>query len=297
MTRRPRFRRDSSDLGLRLTPRDVEILRQVSRHRFLNSRQIAVLVRGSSQQILRRLQRLYHHGYLDRPRAQVRYFSEDKMQPLVYGLGRAGTRVVADPEHPLPRLDNRNVKQVYLQHTLLVADVMVAFVQACRRKGAPRLIEEDELSADTRRADDFRWSATVARQSERRRVGVIPDRVFALESPTTGERVLYFVEADRSTMPVTRHSLNKSSLLRKLLSYEATWQQGVQREKFGCERFRVLIVTSGTKRIDSAVAACGELSRGRGLFLFTDADSLRASADALTHPWRNASGGTEPLTR
>jgi len=294
--RRPRFERDSNKLGLRLTSRDLEILRHVSRHRFLSSRQIGLLVGGSNQQILRRLQRLYHHRYLDRPRVQIQYFSHPGMQPLVYGLGRAGAQVLAEPGDAPKRYDNRNVKQLYLQHTLLVADVVIAFELACRRRGAPKFVSEVDLAASPSHPDAFRWSVDIARGSERKRVGVVPDYVFALEAPGSRERVLFFVEADRSTMPVKRHSLNKSSLLRKLIAYEATWQQGVHREKFGCDRFRMLTVTTSAKRIDSAIAACGELSRGRGLFLFTDAKSLQASTSVLSHPWRNATGGTETIS-
>jgi hypothetical protein len=48
---------------MQLTNRDREMVRQVFRHRFLRSSQIAALVGGSKQAVLRRLQLLYHHGY------------------------------------------------------------------------------------------------------------------------------------------------------------------------------------------------------------------------------------------
>jgi hypothetical protein len=41
---------------MEMTARDAEILRMVNRHRFLRSHQIADLVGGSGQQVLRRLQ-------------------------------------------------------------------------------------------------------------------------------------------------------------------------------------------------------------------------------------------------
>jgi len=64
----PRFKRSPAVNPIRLTERDQDILRHVRRHRFLLSDHIQALVPGSRQQILRRLQRLFHHGYLDRPR-------------------------------------------------------------------------------------------------------------------------------------------------------------------------------------------------------------------------------------
>ena len=45
----------------------------------------------------------------------------------------------------------------------------------------------------------FQWSVTVRQSQETKRVGVVPDRVFALEHRTTGARVVFFVEADRAT--------------------------------------------------------------------------------------------------
>jgi hypothetical protein len=57
-----------------LTQRDRQRVRRVFQHRFLRSTHILSLLGGSRQQILRRLQLLYHHGCLDRPRAQVDYY-------------------------------------------------------------------------------------------------------------------------------------------------------------------------------------------------------------------------------
>lgn len=217
------------------------------------------------------------------------------MQPLAYGLGRASAQVITERGEQPRRYDNRNVKQLYLQHTLLVADVVIAFELACRGRSTLKFVSERDLVAASK-DPGIGWFVNIDWEGERKRVGVVPDAVFALEATATRERILFFVEADRSTMPVTRHSLNKSSLLRKLLAYEATWQQGVHREKFGCDRFRVLTVTTSANRVDSAVAACGKLSRGRGLFLFAEAKLLRSSADVLAHPWRNAGGGTDSIS-
>jgi hypothetical protein len=85
--RLPRFKRDSAIAPFQLTERDYEIIRQVSRHRFLRSPQIVALAGGSPQQIVRRLQLLYHHGYLERPQAQLRYFRTGGSHHMAYGLG------------------------------------------------------------------------------------------------------------------------------------------------------------------------------------------------------------------
>jgi len=273
---------------MRLTPRDLEILRHVARHRFLNSSQIATLIGGSAQQLLRRLQRLFHGGHLDRPRAQLSYFTPGGTRPMVYGLARAGARALAVPGQTRASPDNRTVKQLYLQHTLLVADAMIAFQRACRAGHAPRLLQEEDLAPGRPPSTAFKWTVPVARGDERRRTGLFPDRTFALEDTATGERVLCFLEADRATMPVTRRSLMQSSYIRKLLAYEATWTQGVHRERFGVSRFRVLTVTTTPARATHLAAACEGLTRARGLFLFTDIASITAAPSVLTLDWISA---------
>ena len=273
---------------MRLTPRDLEILRHVARHRFLNSAQIAALTGGSAQQLLRRLQGLFHSGHLDRPRAQLSYFTSGGTRPMVYGLARAGARALAAPGQNRTSPDNRTVKQLYLQHTLLVADSMIAFQRACRGGHAPRLLQEENLAPGQPPSTAFKWTVPVTRGDERRRTGLFPDRTFALEDAATGERVLYFLEADRATMPVTRRSLTQSSFLRKLLAYEATWTQELHRERFGVKRFRVLTVTTTPARAANLAAACDGLTRARGLFLFTNIEAITTTPSVLALEWITA---------
>src|ERR1700740_1474351 len=73
-TRRPRFRRASEPPAFRLTDDDVEIVRQVARHRLIRSTHVATLVGRSLARTNDRLQRLFHGGYVDRPRAQFDRF-------------------------------------------------------------------------------------------------------------------------------------------------------------------------------------------------------------------------------
>lgn len=267
--RLPRFTRVADALGCVLMERDTEILRWVARFRFLNSAQLIRLTGGSPQPILRRLQRLYHHGYLDRPRAQIDYFHRGGSKPLVYGLGRKATVVLFPDGDARPRLDNHLVGRLYLQHTLLIADVLIALELACRQKPELRFLSADQL----RRDDGFHWAVTVRHRNQAKRVGLIPDGVFALED-RCGERAYFFLEADRGTMPVRRGSLNQSSFFRKLLAYEATWSQGLHEHRFGFHRFRVLTVTQSRKRAEHLAEAAEALPRGHGLFVFASLADL-----------------------
>src|SRR5258708_2434392 len=90
MSRLPRFKRVSPVAPIQLTERERDIIRLVHRHRFLRSRQIVSLMGGSEQQVVRRLQILFHHGYLERPRAQIQYYERGGSRAIAYGLGSKG---------------------------------------------------------------------------------------------------------------------------------------------------------------------------------------------------------------
>lgn len=109
------------------------------------------------------------------------------------------------------------------------------------------------------------------------------------------QRVLYFVEADRGTMPVQRDGLARSSIQRKLLAYEATWMQQLHQSRFGWNRFRVLTITSSVERLRHIREACRQLQGGGGLFLFTDTDSMSVAVNVLAHPWRTFHEGLSTL--
>ena len=291
--RLPRFKRASTVAPIQLTERDREILRLVHRHRFLRSYQIITLLGGSPQQLSRRLQLLYHHGYLERPRAQLQYYERGGSRSIAYGLGNKGgtllKREFGIPVSPASWSEkNRAVGRIYLEHALLVTDVMVSFEIACRNRGDVRLMYEDQLALTSER-QPFQWRVMVHKG---RRLGVIPDRVFALEYPDhTGkvQRVHFFLEADRGTMPVKRRNLSQTSFYRKLVAYEATWSRNIHQSELGIQRFRVLTVTTSAARVNSLIDACSELKRGHRLFLFADQSIL--SGDLLSSVWKTGKPG------
>ena len=271
---------------MHLTKRDREIIKLVHRHRFLRSHQIVALSGGSPQQVLRRLQLLYQHKYLERPRAQLEYYKKGGSRPMVYGLSNKGGKLLKQ-ELGVPAAwseKNHDIGQVFLEHALLVSDVMVSIELACRKSGNVRLLYEDQLVLESKQ-NPFQWHVKVP--DHRVTLGVVPDRVFALEfQDQTGQtqRIHFFLEADRGTMPVVRSGLTQTSFYRKLLAYEATWAQKVHQRKLNIHRFRVLTVTTNAMRVKSLLDACSRLKRGHGLFLFADRSVLEK--DPFSPVWQ-----------
>jgi hypothetical protein len=282
--RNPRFKRVPAVAPLWPTERDWQIIKLVHRHRFLRSDQIIALIDGSRQQLLRRLALLFHHGYLERPRAQLVRPEHGGSHKIVYGLGRKGGTLLRQRfgltvyAHSWSER-NHVFGRIYLEHALFVADVMVAIELACRKRGDVELLYEDELAIYAEK-QPFRWQVQVGRGPK---LGVVPDRVFALDFTDAAgqrQRIHFFLEADRGTMPVKRRTLSQTSFLRKMLTYVATWHQGIHQRQLGINRFRVLTVTTIPKRVETLVQACSELPRGQGLFLFADSSIL--TEDMLT---------------
>src|ERR1035438_2781845 len=151
--RLPRFKRAAAVATIELTDRDREIIRLVHRFRFVRSTHICSLIVGSPQQLLRRLKLLYHHGFLERPRAQLDYYHRGGSHHIVYGLGSKSAAFLQrdlDPGSGNVRWDekNRAVGRIFLEHALLVGDVMVAIELACRQTGIQLLTARDLAVAD-----------------------------------------------------------------------------------------------------------------------------------------------------
>ncbi len=297
--RTPRFRRVKPP-SFQLTKRDVALMRAVYDHRLLDSNQIVALVGGSAQQVRRRLKLLFNAGHLDRPRVQVaEYFAQPGTNPMVYALGTKGAAILVENGCPDARVDwsakNRSIRHRFLKHTLLVADIMVAFSVSCRMHGNVRLIPFEEILATTapertkRMRHPQTWRVTLPKIGS---VGLTPDKIFGLEfqdRPEGKNRVYFFLEADRGTMPVERSNPKQTSFDKKLRVYHETYRRKLHTERFGIKNFRVLTVTTSKERVATMVRVAGALQGLQGLFLFAEVDGL-ATGEVLAIPWINGRG-------
>src|ERR1700687_1101252 len=150
-TRRPRFRRASDPPAFRVTDDDVEIVRQLARHRFLRSPHIAALLGRSLDRTNDRLLRLFHAGYLDRPRAQLDRFPSGSPH-LVYALADRGARLLIEcdgTEFANVQWSRRNrlAGRPFIEHQLEIMDFYVGLECAARARGDVPLIHPNEMVA------------------------------------------------------------------------------------------------------------------------------------------------------
>ena len=282
VARRPRFKRVSDFRNTRLTNRDRAILSTVSRFRFLTTSHILSLVSGSRQNIIRRLQRLYHAGFLDRPKAQLPLRFAGELAELVYAPTCKGiAQTMALGETTVWKKTYRPVSSLFLKHALSISDALIFIETACRLRGAHFVPEKDIFDSTQCKAAAKRlqWRITIKSGRFTEKVGIIPDAAFAIEKQDESgiHRRWYFLEADRGTMPLYRKSLRLSSIRRKALSYLQSRRSKVLKEQFGIPGFQVLFVSRSKDRLKRMKDVCREAMQGRdaSLFLFASIDDLK----------------------
>lgn len=273
---------------MRLTDRDKAILLAVSRYRFLTTSHILSLVPGSRQNIVRRLQRLYHAGFLDRPRAQLPLRYAGELSEFVYSPTRKTLfHVAAESGETDSWGERKSVSSLFLAHSLSVSDALIRLEADCRLRGTIFIPERDILAAHPARiASRLAWRVTVREGADTESVGVIPDAAFAVERPDHSgmpRRWYFFLEADRGTMPLHRKSLRQSSINRKVLAYFKSRSSCVLKDKYGIPGFQVIFIARSKERLEHIKEACESESKGRGssLFLFATQDELRHGDNPL----------------
>ena len=301
-SRLPRFVRAAEPPAFRLTDDDLTKIRFLARDRFLRSSHVAALVARSLDRTNDRLCKLYHAGYIDRPRAQLDYHPTGGTSPFVYALADRGARLLIQHD----RMTFANVEwsrknhragRPFIEHQLEIADFSVSLQHTIAANDDVRLHAPDELAISMPKParagrDAFAMRVSITDKGARRETGLVPDYVFAL-APTQGARRNFLVEIDRGTMPIERRDITQTSFARKMRCYLAVHAARQHVAQFGWQSFRVLTVTTDVRRAKSMRDALQKLrmpnGAGPSLFLFTTREELLTS-DPLSLRWIDGTG-------
>src|SRR5258708_30701241 len=150
-TRRPRFRRAAAPPAFRLTEDDVEMVRVVARHRMIRSTHIAALVGRSLDRTNDRLMRLFHAGYVDRPRAQFDRFPSSGSSHYIYALADRGVRLLREEDgvefrNPQWSRKNREAGRPFIEHQIEIVNFQVALQRALAQRSDVRLIPGEGMN-------------------------------------------------------------------------------------------------------------------------------------------------------
>ena len=292
--RKPKFRRVPPEKPLLLTARDLAIFDALERYRFLTSDLICRLIEGSADKIRRRLQLLFHDGYIDRPDVQIKLYQPTTNDPFIYALGAKGAQALRNygsTRAGIRGLTNRNKTsgRPYIQHSLAIAEVMTAFEKSAREQFIPqaRFISKGERSRTPH------WQVTINAGTSPETLGVVPDHAFGLCGADGKERY-FFLEADNGTMPVTRTGPRQTSLLQKVRAYLASNEAQIPQQMFSIPAFRVLFVLPSHQRLNTLLRTIEIETGGKGarLFLLTTIEAFK-SHNSLAVPLINGRG--EPI--
>lgn len=266
---------------MELTERDKEIVRAVHEYRVLRQSQITRLFFHTGQAASRVLQRLYHHGYLDRRLLPVVYGKS----PTLYVVDRRGVELLRTAfglEEIVWYPSNKDLKLEFLEHTLAINDVRIAITKAaCGPEFELRTWRnETELKADYDRVIIRQLSGKV------RDVSLIPDSYFVLKTPFGMAHL--FLELDRGTMSTDRFAT-------KILAYQQYQKSGAYTKRYNARSMRVITVTSSEKRLTSLKAATEKVG-GTWQFSFAVLEDINEASIFAAPIWQVASKeGKEPL--
>ena len=123
-------------------------------------------------------------------------------------------------------------------------------------------------------------------EGRQQQVGIEPDQFFLLMTsrPDSDEQSRYFrfVEVDLGTEPIQASKYDRSSFIKKVLSYLEFYRSGQYQQLYGAKGMVILTVTTTERRLDSMLKAT-EQAGGRERFWFSTFDRI-GNADILCDP-------------
>ena len=288
---------------MRITSRDIELLRNLARLRLASAAQLAALDGGSAQNVSRALLALFENSYVERPVAQVasRLLYEGS-RPTIYGLTRKGASLLRQHGEDVRRrlLDGidkvRGAGWRFIEHTVAIAEFWVALELAARNREDLRILERSEILEDapkSKRDRLVRLEASVRIAGVLKRNSVVPDALFGLRMNDEKES-FFMVEIDRGEMPVERFkNTQRTYFSKKMLTYYEANRQQRHVHDLGLDNFRVLTVTTDRRRVDKMLETLDAITEGRGsnMFLFVDQATL-ADSNPLAVQWLSGKGGS-----
>jgi len=273
--KRRRLKKFERDRGaftrLEIQARDIEILRSLAQYRFLDTLHIKALhskdMSQGDRRLKSRLQKLFHFGLIDRPPQQLSYLRPPG--PMVYALGNKGADFLAEEAgYNRGEIDwtikNREAKDRYIQHALMVSNFRVVLTLALNNHGQARI-------TDWQQGRELRDYVKL----KEKKIAIVPDAFFTIEDPN--DKMYFFLEADQSTM-------TRGRFLKKMKAYWQWWKEGGQGKKFGIKSFRVLTLCktlARTQNLRQIAKEADDYKKGSLMFWF----SLEKDID-LSYPER-----------
>ena len=254
---------------LLLQVRDRGILASVFAHRYLSAAHVHELLFPcvALRQVQSRLRKLWAHRFLDR--FFIPFILDGETLPPTtagrpfYRLASAGAAVVADAlgidPATIPQTAEQNAAGFgYLEHNLVVTDLLVALMAACRGRSDVALVGIERETELRRRVGVFIQTAI------HRERALVPDGAFNLSYGTSSPPMTFYVEIVRAGVRG-----GNALIAERLRLYAEAHHRGFFRRVYGHDRLRaVLFLTTSTARANRFRQFAAALPHARALFWF-----------------------------
>ncbi len=224
-----KFERSEAPPKFRIGESELKILQHLADYRFLDTNHLSALNPHLPERtIQRKLQNLFHAGYIDRPVSQLSQL--ETSAHFVYAIGRKGAKLIFTDRRSQSNWtrNNKKAQEPFLKHALMISNFRVVLYLALQKTKTAKLVHWQE--------DDLRDSVNVKEQ----RIPFAPDGFLIIEDKD--ELIYFFLEADRGTM-------TNKKFLQKMKAYWQYWQEDKHIKKFNFDiDFRVLTITDKKAR-------------------------------------------------
>jgi Replication-relaxation len=215
----------------------------------------------SRQKVSRLLRDLYDGNYIERligPVTNLTDFSAVHRLPTTYELAKNGARHLSGTDHvPLNHIDwhlkNKRVHSSHIDHTLGIADFVIASLAASKRTGLDLIDHRDlvpYMPPSARDTNTITLSVTIDGIEYTRR----PDRLLAF-ADSTGVRLPFVLEWHSDEVPGRRdpdalwRGYRQTNFSDTIWIYENARNAGAFQALWGASNFRVLTVTANDESI------------------------------------------------
>ena len=251
-TMRSRFRPEVT-ANMRLTTRDLELLRDVYLQRVMSRSQIQRLHFSSTSRCNVRLRLLFDHGFLYRHNPTVAPFGAEGL----FSLGKKGIDPVAtllDWEPSVVRSHiERHAEDRFLEHTLAINDAWLAFRDALKNSPSWTL-------GEWRSEIQCRHEYTPDLTGRSQQVDVFkPDGFLSLRNTANQVNASFFLEIDRG------HT-SSNNFANKLALHTRFLESGEFERQYHERAFYTLVITTGPRRLKNLKTLVEE--KGSDLFCF-----------------------------
>jgi len=207
-----KFERGEEKPRFRLGEDEFKLIQNLADYRFLSSNHLLALNPHLAERTMqRKLQNLYHSGYIDRPASQ---FSHDKPSShIIYAIGKKGAQLVFADRRAQANWTRKNqeLKDKFLDHALMISNFRVVLFSALKQIKGAKIVHWQE--------DDLRDSVIIREQ----RIPFAPDGFLIIEDKD--DLMHFFLEADRG-------NTGNKKFLQKMKGYWHYWKQDKYIKKF-----------------------------------------------------------------